>query len=251
MNMNFEDKVALIVGSTAGIGKATAIKFAEFGARVIVTGRRDDKGDEVVEEIKSKGCKAFFIQADVTKSGDIESLIKRTVEEFGRLDIAVNNAAYGGGFCLLQEMPQEEIEKVINVNLLGVLYCMQHELKQMLKQGGGVITNMSSSATFRTEPMWSVYTATKSAINSLTKVAAVEQGNNHIRINAVSPGPVITEMTEPLLKDEKIKDYFESMTATGRMASVSELANAIVWISSDEASYVTGTIFRVDGGMGV
>ena len=128
---------------------------------------------------------------------------------------------------------------------------MQHELIQMLKQGAGIITNISSSSTFRTEPMVSVYAATKSAVNTLTKVAAVENGKNSIRINAVSPGPVVTEMSETAFEDENIKQYFESLTATGRIASVNELANAIVWISSDEASNVTGAIFRVDGGMGV
>jgi len=248
--MKFKDKTVMIVGSTAGIGKGTAMKFGEMGARVVVTGRRVDKGMEVVERINAKGGEALFIEADVTKPEDIQSLIEKTVERFETIDIAVNNAAYGGGFWLLQEMPREEIERVIQVNFLGVLYCMQYELKQMIKQGGGVITNISSSATFRTEPMMSVYTATKSAVNSLTRVAAIENGKNHIRINAVSPGPVVTEMTEPLLADEKIKQYFESMTATGRMASMSELADAIVWISSDEASFVTGAIFRVDGGMG-
>lgn len=248
--MNLEDKVVLVVGSTAGIGRATAIKFAEVGARVVVSGRRDDNGEEVVKVIRKNGGEAIFVYVDVTKKQDIELLIKKTVDHFGVLDIAVNNAAYGGTMCSLQEMPQEEIDKLIKTNFLGVVYCLQHELNQMLKQGGGVITNISSSSTFRTEPMMSVYAATKSAVNSLTKVAAIENGKNRIRINAVSPGPVVTEMSEAVFEDENIRQYFESLTATGRIASVNELANAIVWISSDEASNVTGTIFRVDGGMG-
>lgn len=248
--MNFENKVVLVVGSTVGIGRATAIRFAEAGARVVVSGRRDDKGKEVVETIKNNGGDGIFVNVDVSKTQDVEALIKKAVDHFGSLDIAVNNAAYGGTMCLLQEMPQEEIDKLIKINFLGVVSCMQQELNQMLKQGGGVITNISSSSTFRTEPMMSVYAATKGAVNTLTKVAAIENGKNSIRINAVSPGPVITEMSEAAFEDESIKQYFESLTATGRIASVNELANAIVWISSDEASNVTGTIFRVDGGMG-
>lgn len=249
--MNLENKAVLVVGSTAGIGRATAIKFAEVGARVVVSGRRDDNGEEVVEKIRKNGGEAIFVYVDVTKKQDIEALIKKTVDHFGTLDIAVNNAAYGGTMCPLQEMPQEEIDKLIKTNFLGVVYCLQHELNQMLKQGEGVITNISSSSTFRTEPMMAVYAATKSAVNSLTKSAAIENGKNHIRINAVSPGPVVTEMSEAVFEDENIRQYFESLTATGRIASVNELADAIVWISSDEASNVTGTIFRVDGGMGV
>ena len=249
--MNLENKAVLVVGSTAGIGRATAIKFAEVGARVVVSGRRDDNGEEVVEKIRKNGGEAIFVYVDVTKKQDIEALIKKTVDHFGTLDIAVNNAAYGGTMSPLQEMPQEEIDKLIKTNFLGVVYCLQHELNQMLKQGGGVITNISSSSTFRTEPMMAVYAATKSAVNSLTKSAAIENGKNHIRINAVSPGPVVTEMSKAVFEDKNIRQYFDSLTATGRIASVNELADAIVWISSDEASNVTGTIFRVDGGMGV
>lgn len=248
--MNFENKVALVVGSTSGIGRATALKFAENGARVIVSGRRNDLGMLVVKEIEEKGGRAIFIPADVSKVQDIEALINKSVDRFGSLHIAVNNAAYGGTMCPLQEMPEEEIQNLVKTNFLGVLHCMQHELNLMLKQGEGVITNISSSSTFRTEPMMSVYAATKSAVNSLTKSAAVENGRNHIRINAVSPGPVFTEMSAPILEEETVKQYFESLTATGRIASVDELANAIVWISSNEASNITGTILRVDGGMG-
>jgi NAD(P)-dependent dehydrogenase (short-subunit alcohol dehydrogenase family) len=256
-----QGKVALVTGGNSGIGRATAIVFAREGAKVVIAARNAERGNRVVEEIRTAGGDARFVATDVGKTADVENMVAKTVEHFGRLDCAVNNAAaYVGAFSLTADFSEEEFDHTMAVDLKGVWLGMKYEIKQMLSQNptGGAIVNTSSINGLGGAPMASLYSAAKAGILGLSKSAALEYGMQGIRINVLAAGAFET----PMLKKSfdrasggdaetrrKVIESFKSMTAPGRIGNPEEAAEAIVWMCSDAASYVTGHSMIVDGGL--
>ncbi|WP_414582588.1 SDR family oxidoreductase [Scytonema sp. PCC 10023] len=242
-------KIALITGGSSGIGRATAVAFAEQGATVIIAGRRVEEGSETVRLVKQAGGDGLFVKTDVTKVTDINVLVNKTVETYGRLDYAFNNAGVEGTIAPITEQTEEDFEQVFGSNVKGVWLCMKYEIEQMLKQGGGAIVNMASVAGFVGSPNMSIYSASKHAVLGLTKAAALEVAKSGIRVNAVSPGGVETDMQERITGgDEGAKAQTAAMHPIGRIARPEEIAAAVVWLCSDAASFVTGQSLNVDGG---
>ena len=246
-------KVALITGGASGIGLATALKFAESGVNVAIAGRNAERGHAAVEQICDKGVQAIFIQTDVSEAAQVEAMVNRVVEVFGRLDYAFNNAANppaNMGMGPLINVTEEQWDRTIDVNLKGVWLAMKYEIPVMLQNGGGAIVNTSSTAGGKGMAGMSAYVASKHGLNGLTKSAALEFAEAGIRINTVMPGPVATPMME---QAEEImpgaEEMFVSSVPVKRIGQPSEIAEAVVWLCSDAASFVTGTEFPVDGGM--
>jgi NAD(P)-dependent dehydrogenase (short-subunit alcohol dehydrogenase family) len=245
-----DGKVALITGAASGIGRATALACALNGARIVVSDVDIEPGRQVVDEIEAAGGDAIFEAADVARSSDVERLIGRVVDAYGRLDCAYNNAGIEGPIRAFHEYPEADWEGVIGINLKGVFLCMQREIIQMLTQGGGAIVNTSSIAglvgSLGAGP---VYTATKHGVLGLTKSAALAYAQHGIRINAVCPGTVDTPMLERVMSARPdVRQVLSSSAPIGRFASPDEIAAAVVWLCSDAASYVTGIGLPVDGG---
>jgi NAD(P)-dependent dehydrogenase (short-subunit alcohol dehydrogenase family) len=247
--INFTGKVAIVTGGTSGIGRATAIGYAQQGAKVVVAGRRSIEGEEIVKIIKDAGGEAFFIQTDVTKESDVKTMIDKTVEVFGRVDIAFNNAGTYGENPSLSDQPDSEYDHIMNVNVKGVWLSMKYEIVQMLKQGSGTIVNTSSVLGVVAMPSVPLYTASNYAVEGLTKAAALQYAKSGIRINAVGPGAISTEMFEKATGgQDEAKAYMARIHPMGRVGQPSEVANAVLWLSSDQASFVTGETLMVDGG---
>ncbi|HDP76737.1 MAG TPA: glucose 1-dehydrogenase [Mesotoga infera] len=246
----FDGKVVLITGGSSGIGADSARAFAEEGASVIISDVDEEKGRELALEIKKAGGNARFMKHDVSSSQETEKVIDSIVEEFGRLDIAFNNAGIGGPSFPLSEYPLEDWERVISINLLGVFYAMKYEIQQMLKQGGGAIVNNSSILGKVGFNNASAYVAAKHAVVGLTKAAALEYASKNIRINAVNPAFIKT----PLLENAGMKEGTEmyemlvSMHPVGRLGDPREVTNAVLFLSGEEASFVHGESLMVDGG---
>jgi NAD(P)-dependent dehydrogenase (short-subunit alcohol dehydrogenase family) len=245
-NNRFEGKVALVTGGTSGIGKATAIAFAHAGAKVVLTGRREKEGEAVVKEIKKLGGDAAFIRTDIAKDADVKAMVKFTVEKFGKLDIAFNNAGveWKGP---LEQATEAEYRRIFDTNVWGVLDSMRHEIPVMLKNGGGAIVNTSSVAGHVGLAQVSVYIASKHAVEGLTKSAALEFAKQNIRINAVAPGVIATEMFDRFAGDE-MRDQIASIIPVGRVGVGEEIAAAVLYLASDAAKFTTGTSLIVDGG---
>jgi NAD(P)-dependent dehydrogenase (short-subunit alcohol dehydrogenase family) len=244
-NNTFADKVVLVTGGTSGIGKATAIEFARAGAKVVLSGRREKEGAQVVAEIKKLGGDAAFVRADVAKDADVKAMVKFTVDKFGKLDIAFNNAGVEW-VGPLDQATEADYRRVFDTNVWGVLNSMRHEIPVMLKNGGGIIVNTSSVAGHVGFPQVSVYIASKHAVEGLTKSIALEFAKQNIRINAVAPGPITTEMWDRFAREAK-----EQITATipvGRVGTAEQIAAAVLYLSSDVAKFTTGTSLVVDGG---
>ena len=243
------DRVSLITGGGAGIGRATALAFAEAGARVVVADVMVDEGKETTRIIKEAGGESLFVKADVSREADVAALIEKSVETYGRLDCAFNNAGIDGELGVLQDQSEENWDRVININLKGVWLCMKYEIQQMLKQGSGVIVNTSSIAGL-TGQGTVAYAASKHGVVGITKVAALENATNGIRVNAVCPAAVYTPMVENLMSsDENIKAYIENMQPMGRVGQPEEISQAVVWLCSDAASFITGHALPIDGGL--
>ena len=250
MNTNLDGKVALVTGATSGIGRSTATMFALAGAKVILAGRRNDKGEEAVEEIKSSGGTAHFIQADVSNATEVEVLIEKTVDTYGKLDIAFNNAGVEGEWVPITEQTEENWDHVIDINLKGVWLCLKYEIIQMLKQGsGGAIVNMASIAGHMGGARASVYCASKHGVRALTKSAALEYARSGIRVNDVCPAVIETPMAERAFGDPEINEYMRSLHPIGRFGQVEEIAQGVVWMCSENASYMTGQSLTLDGGL--
>ncbi|ATB38682.1 3-oxoacyl-ACP reductase [Cystobacter fuscus] len=250
MNGRLEGKAALVTGSGSGIGRATALLFAREGARVIVSDVNVPGAEETVAAIRKKGGEARFIRCDVSKSSEVEALIRGTVEAFGRLDCAVNNAGISGVMGPTGDYPEEAWDRIIATNLTGVWLCMKQEIQQMLKQGGGSIANTASVAGLVGFPMAPAYTAAKHGVVGLTKTAALEYAKANIRINAVCPGLVRTPMiTDTTSKNPQIEQALIADEPVGRMADPEEIAEALVWLCSGAASFITGAALPVDGGV--
>jgi NAD(P)-dependent dehydrogenase (short-subunit alcohol dehydrogenase family) len=245
----FSGKVAIVTGGTSGIGQAAAIAYAQQGAKVVVAGRRSIEGEETVKKIKDAGGEALFIQTDVTQESDVKAMIDKSVEAFGRLDIAFNNAGAYGENASLSDQPDTEYDRIMNVNVKGVWLSMKYEIGQMLRQGNGAIVNTSSILGVVAMPSVPLYTASKYAVEGLTKAAALQYAKSGIRINAVGPGAIATEMFEIATGgQDEAKAYMAGIHPMGRVGQPSEVANAVLWLSSDSASFVTGETLMVDGG---
>jgi NAD(P)-dependent dehydrogenase (short-subunit alcohol dehydrogenase family) len=247
-NKTFSGKVALVTGGTSGIGKATAIEFARAGAKVVLTGRREKEGAQVVAEIKELAGEAAFVRADVAKDADVKRMVDFTVEKFGRIDIAFNNAGveWGGP---LDQATEAEYRSVFDINVWGVLNSMRHEIPVMLKNGGGAIVNTSSALGHVGMGQVSIYTASKHAVEGLTKALALEFAKQNIRINAVAPAGVATDMVDRSAgKEGEMRDYLTSLHPVGRIGASEEIAAAVLYLCSDNAKFTTGTSLVVDGG---
>jgi NAD(P)-dependent dehydrogenase (short-subunit alcohol dehydrogenase family) len=249
-----EGKVTLVTGGASGIGRATALACAREGAKLIIADTQEESGHHTVHLITEKGGDASFVQTDVTRATEVEALISTAVERYGRLDCAHNNAGISGrGIAgdrreLTAEYPDERWHQVIAINLTGVWLCMKFELRQMLTQGGGAIVNTASAAGLVGLVGNAAYVASKHGVVGLTKTAAVEYAQHGIRVNCVCPGYIQTPMTAPGMQDP---DHMARMIASEpvrRMGYPEEVAEAVVWLCSDAASFVTGHTMAVDGG---
>ena len=247
MEKIFENKTAIVTGGSFGIGRATAVAFAKRGANVVIADWVED--NETLNLVKAAGGTAIFVKCDVSKDGDVKMLVDKTISTFGRLDYAFNNAGIEGASAPLHEATEENWDKTIAVNLKGVWLCMKHEITYMLKQGKGVIVNTASIAGLVGFPGLSPYVATKHGIIGITKTAALEYAKQGIRINAVCPGVIKTPMIDRFTGNKKeAEKQFESAEPIGRMGLPEEVAEAVIWLCSDGASFVTGDAMAVDGG---
>ena len=246
----YEGKVVLVTGGTSGIGQATALAFGREGARVVIAGRREDRGHSVEEEIIKAGGDAVYIRTDVRLPKEIEGLFKAILDEYGRLDFAFNNAgASPPHMPPTAKVTLEDWDRVMETNLRGTWLCMKHEIAQMLKQGGGVIVNTASVLGFRGDAGLAIYCASKHGILGLTKTAALECAKKNIRINAICPGPIRTEMLEsgvPFFP--KMMEFIQERTPMKRIGKPEEIAGAVLWLCSDEAAFMTGKEISIDGG---
>jgi NAD(P)-dependent dehydrogenase (short-subunit alcohol dehydrogenase family) len=245
-----DQKVAIVTGGNSGIGRATAIALAREGAKVTVAARRVSEGEETVRLIKEAGSDGIFVKTDVANENDVSSLVEKTVDTYGRLDYAVNNAGIGEKMTPLVEQTSEKFDQIMNTNVRGAWLSMKHEIQEMMKNGGGAIVNMSSGAGLVGFPQMPVYIASKHAVLGLTKSAALEYAKSGIRINAIAPGRVETEMLMQTIGDDhQFLETFKSMHPIGRIGTPEEIANAVVWLLSDKASFVLGHTLLVDGGI--
>ena len=249
MAKELEGKVAVVTGGTSGIGRDTAVLFAKAGANVVVAGRREAEGKETVELVRAAGGDGLFVQADVSKASDVETLVKKTVEKFGRLDVAFNNAGIEGVLAPIIRQSEEDWDRTIGINLKGVWLCLKYEVRQMLKQGaGGAIVNMASVLGLVGSVGAAAYSASKHGVIGLTKTAALENAKSGIRINAVCPGFTETPMTERTLRVPEVHKYIVGCHPLGRLGKPIEVAEAVVWMCADRASFMTGQSLVLDGG---
>jgi len=240
--------VVLITGALTGIGRATALAFAHEGARIVVSGRRDEAGQKLVAELRALGAEAEFLRADVRHEDDVRNLVGKTVARFGGMDVAVNNAGTEGKPGPVTEQSAESYAATFDTNVLGTLLSMKHELRVMQAQGHGSIVNLSSTTGSKAVPGASVYTASKHAVEGLTKLAALEAAVFGVRVNAVAPGPIETEMLNRFTGNADRKKGLIAGVPLKRAGTPEEIAQTIVFLASDKASFITGHIIAADGG---
>ena len=240
--------VVLITGALTGIGRATALAFAKDGASVVVSGRHENAGQALAAELRNLGAEAEFVQADVRHEDDVRSLVDQTVKRFGRLDVAVNNAGTEGRPGPVTEQTAETYAATFETNVLGTMLSMKHELRVMQPQGNGSIINLSSTMGQRGAPGASLYTASKHAVEGLTKSAALEGAAFGVRVNAVAPGPIDTDMLNRFTGNADRKTGLIAGVPLKRAGKPDEIAQAITYLASDKASFVTGQILGVNGG---
>jgi len=243
-------KVSIITGGSSGIGRATAVALAKEGVKVAVAARRAKEGEETVRLVKEAGSEGIFMKTDVANEDDVRSLVDKTVKTYGRLDYAFNNAGTEETTTSLVDQTSDVFDQIMNVNVKGVWLCMKYEIPQMIRTEGGAIVNMSSVAGVMGFPQMPIYVASKHAVLGLTKSAALEYAKSGIRINAVAPGGVETDMLERVGEDNKqFVETLKSMHPIGRIGDPEEIANAVVWLLSDKASFVLGHTLLLDGGV--
>jgi len=243
-----QGKVALVTGAGSGIGRASAMAFAREGAKVVAADISEAGGHETVRLIKSAGGEAIFVKADMTQVGDVQAMIQKAVATYGRIDCAHNNAGIDGDTALTADCTKENWDRVIGLNLTGVFLCMKYEIPQMLKQGGGAIVNTSSTMGVVAHQNVPAYIASKHGVIGLTKSTALGYVKNNIRVNAICPGNTRTPIFDHVIRD--MPEVFQALmmaTPIGRLAEPPEIANAVVWLCSDAASYCTGHAMVVDG----
>jgi NAD(P)-dependent dehydrogenase (short-subunit alcohol dehydrogenase family) len=240
--------VVLVTGALSGIGRATAVAFAKEKARVVISGRRPEEGARLVEELRSLGAEAEFVQADVRFEDQVVALVDSVTARFGRLDIAVNSAGYEGEPAPIVEQTVDRYAAVFDANVLGTLLAVKHELRAMSAQGRGSIVNVSSTMGIRGAARNALYVASKHAVEGLTKSAAIEAAAFNVRVNAVAPGPIQTEMLDRITGSEQGKATMLATVPLRRAGTPQEIAEAIVFVASDKASFMTGEVLRVNGG---
>jgi NAD(P)-dependent dehydrogenase (short-subunit alcohol dehydrogenase family) len=240
--------VVLITGALSGIARATALAFAHKGAQIVISGRHEDAGATLVGELRAAGAEAEFVRADVRHDDDVAALVDRTVARFGRLDVAVNAAGTEGRPGPATEQTVDTYAATFDTNVLGTILSMKHELRAMQAQGRGSIVNISSTYGHEGGAGASIYAASKHAVEGLTKSVALEFGGQGIRVNAVAPGPIQTAMLDRFTGGEEGKAYLATLNAQKRIGHPDEIAHAILFLASDEASFITGHILSVDGG---
>jgi NAD(P)-dependent dehydrogenase (short-subunit alcohol dehydrogenase family) len=244
-----EHKVALVTGGTSGIGKATALAFGAAGAKVVFSGRREAEGEDIANLIRNSGAECLFVRSDVASEADVRSLIQKTFESYGRLDIAFNNAGVEGSSNPLHEQSIEVFDRLMAINLRGMFLCMKYEIQQMLTQGSGVIINNSSAVGLVGMAGFSPYVASKHAVMGLTPAAALDYAKQGIQINAVNPGFIATEIIDRSSnKNPATEQYLASLIPMGRIGKPEEIAATVVFLCSAAASYITGQSLVVDGG---
>jgi NAD(P)-dependent dehydrogenase (short-subunit alcohol dehydrogenase family) len=242
------NSVVLITGALTGIGRAAAVAFAKHGAKVVVAGRHDDAGNALAKELRSLGTEAEFINADVRKEEDVRNMVDRTVARFGRLDVAVNNAATEGRVGPITDQTAESFAATFDTNVLGVVLSMKHEVRAMQTQGKGNIVNISSTYGHEGAAFASIYVGAKHAVEGITKSVALEVAKSGIRVNAVAPGPTDTGMLSRFTGTAEKKAVLASQVPLGRLGLSEEVADGIVFLGSDEAKFITGHVLNVDGG---
>jgi NAD(P)-dependent dehydrogenase (short-subunit alcohol dehydrogenase family) len=241
-----ENKVAIITGAGSGIGKAISLLYAKEGAKIVVSDIDEKHGNEVVSEIKSNGGEAIFVKADTSKPEDNKNLVEQTVKQFGGLHLAVNNAGIGGPIGPTGEYPVDGWDKVISINLSGVFYGLRYQIPAILKSGGGSVVNMASILAKVGTKGSAAYVAAKHGVIGLTESSALEYADQNIRINAVGPGYIQTPLLESL--DEATMKALVGLHPIGRLGKPEEVAELVLWLNSDKASFVTGAYYNVDGG---
>ena len=250
--MNFTKQIAFVTGAGSGIGRATALGFAEKGAKIVVSDINETSGQETVEQIKQAGGNAFFVRCDVADPAQLEAAITKTVDVFGRLDIAINNAGIGGKFGKLLDQSKHDFDQMMAINVGSIFYGMQYQIRQMLAQEnpGGKIVNVSSIAGVKGMPMGAPYSAAKHAVLGLTKTAALEYVRQNIRVNAVCPVYTHSGMVDDLIQAAPgMEDRMRKMIPMGRFGQPDEIAQAILWLCADENAFTTGQALQLDGGM--
>jgi len=250
--MRYRDKIVLITGSGSGIGKAAALAFSKEGGTIIVSDINETNGLETVSEIIKNNGKAIFFKIDVSNFEMVKNLMDFIIEKYGRLDVAINNAGVGGDFGKITDITLESWDKTMSINSSGVFYCIKNQIPIMLKQGKGVILNTSSIAGIRGLPNATAYSASKHAVIGITKTVAMEYAKNNIRVNAICPVFTVTPMFNPEAMDkikEGISEKLKANIPMKRFANVMEQVNTMLWLCSDEASFITGQAISVDGGI--
>jgi NAD(P)-dependent dehydrogenase (short-subunit alcohol dehydrogenase family) len=245
----FVGKVALVTGGSSGIGRACAVAFAREGAKVVIGDRQVEQGEETIQMVKEAGSDGLFIKTDVAKEADIKMMVEKTIATYDRLDYACNNAGIQQLPTPLPEQTEETFDKIMNVNVKGVWLGMKYQIPQMLKNGSGAIVNISSVAGLIGFPSLGLYTASKHAVLGLTKSAALEYAKSGIRINAICPGGIKTEMMERVAQENpQMLEQVMQMHPIGRFGEPEEIAHSVIWLCSNQASFVTGQSLAVDGG---
>ncbi|WP_026674643.1 SDR family NAD(P)-dependent oxidoreductase [Alkalihalobacterium bogoriense] len=246
--MRLEGKVAIITGASSGIGRATAFRFAEEGAKLVLTDIKIDQGQQLQQTLTNDGYDALFVKADVTNETEIQQVVNKTISQFGRIDILFNNAGIGNEEKRLVDMKSEEWDKVINVNLKSIFLGMKYVIPEMMKQTGGSIINTSSLLGIKGKKYVAPYNASKAGVLTLTKNAALEYGEQNIRVNAIAPGVIDTPIIDEWRKHPEKWNIISRANALRRLGTPIEVANVVVFLASKESSFITGTTIMVDGG---
>ena len=250
MTAEFAGKVALVTGAAGGMGRATALAFAAAGAQIVAADIAADEGKRTVELIRENGGEAVFAHADVSKASDVEAAVAQAVDTYGGLDYAANVAAIEIETAPLADCDEEVFDRLVAVNLKSIFLCLKYEIRAMLARGGGSIVNIASTNSFRPQPNQAAYTATKHGVVGLTKAAAIDYAKHGIRINAVAPGAIDTPMLRSAMaargRDEA--DVVDRLSLVGRFGTPDEIANAVLWLCSERATFTVGHVLAVDGG---